>query len=143
MALPVSAVDSKQMLLGVIGKGNKQRVLPLTEPTLGMLRELWKTHRNPQWLFPNRRGTAHLSADSARAAFKAARIACAFDDHFTPHTLRHSFATQLMGKGIDTRIVQILLGHSSIHTTEIYTHLNEPLRHNLRKLLGGFFAGLF
>jgi site-specific recombinase XerD len=143
VALPVSAVDSKQMLLGVVGKGNKQRVLPLTEPTLAMLRELWKTHHNLQWLFPNRQGTSHLSADTARAAFKAARGACGFDDHFTPHTFRHSFATQLLGKGVDTRIVQILLGHSSIRTTEIYTHLSEPLRHDLRKLLGGFFAGLF
>jgi site-specific recombinase XerD len=141
--LPVSAVDTRQMLLRVIGKGNKQRALPLAEPVLAMLREVWKIHRNPTWLFPNRKGTTHLSRRTARAAFNAARTACGFDDRFTPHTLRHSFATKLLEKGVDIRLVQILLGHSSIHTTEIYTHLSEPLRRDLRQLLGGFFAGLF
>jgi integrase/recombinase XerD len=141
--LPVSAVDTQQMLLRVIGKGNKQRALPLAEPVLAMLREVWKIHRNTTWLFPNRKGTTHLSRRTARAAFNAARAACGFDDRFTPHTLRHSFATKLLEKGVDLRLVQILLGHSSIRTTEIYTHLSEPLRRDLRQLLGDFFADLF
>ena len=131
------------MLLRVIGKRNKQRALPLSEPVLAMLRKVWKTHRNAKWLFPNRNGTSHLSTSSARRAFNAARAACGFDGRFTPHTLRHSFATHLLQNGVDTRIVQILLGHSSIRTTEIYTHLSEPLRRELRQLLGDFFAGLF
>jgi site-specific recombinase XerD len=131
------------MLLRVIGKRNKQRALPLTAPTLAMLREVWKTHRNPQWLFPNRNGTSHLSRDTARQAFNGAREACGFQGHFTPHSLRHSFATQLMEKGLDIRVVQILLGHSSLRSTEIYTHLSEPLRRDLRQLLGNLFAGLF
>ena len=76
------------MLLRVIGKRNKERALPLTEPTRAMLREVWKVHRSKKWLFPNRKGTAHLSTDTARDAFKAARVACGFDDHFVPHTLR-------------------------------------------------------
>ena len=76
-------------------------------------------------------------------AFNGAREACGFSDRFTPHTLRHSFATQLLEKGVDIRLVQILLGHASIRSTEIYTHLSEPLRRDLRQLLGDFFAGLF
>jgi len=143
VALPVSAVDSKQMLLRIIGKRNKERALPLTEPTLAMLREVWKIHRSPKWLFANRNGTDHLSSRTARRAFNGARDACDFSDQFTPHTFRHSFATQLMGKGVDTRLVQILLGHASIRSTEIYTHLSEPLRRDLRELLANVFAGLF
>jgi len=143
LQLPVSAVDSKQMLLQIIGKRNKQRALPLTQPILLMLRQVWKTHRNPTWLFPNRRGTAPVSRSTARTAFDLARAECGFNDHFTPHTLRHCFATQLLAKGIDIRVVQILLGHSSLRSTEIYTHLSEPLRCDLRQLLGNLFAGLF
>jgi site-specific recombinase XerD len=131
------------MLLKVIGKRNKQRALPLATPVLLMLRQVWKIHRSPQWLFTDRQGTAHLSPSTARLAFNAARKACGFSDTFTPHTLRHSFATQLLEKGTDIRLVQILLGHSSIRSTEIYTHLSEPLRRDLRQLLGDFFAGLF
>ncbi len=131
------------MLLRVIGKRNKQRALPLSEPVLVMLREVWKIHRNPKWLFSDRKGASHLPRSTARLAFNAARAACGFDDSFTPHTLRHSFATLLLEKRVDIRLVQILLGHSSIRSTEIYTHLSEPLRRDLRQLLGDFFAGLF
>jgi site-specific recombinase XerD len=131
------------MLLRVIGKRNKERVLPLAEPTRAMLREVWRIRCSKKWLFPNRKETGHLSAKTARNAFNAARAACGFDDRFVPHTLRHSFATRLLEKGVDIRLVQILLGHSSIRSTEIYTHLSEPLRRDLRQLLGDSFADLF
>jgi integrase/recombinase XerD len=75
-------------------------------------------------------------------AFNCARAACGFDNRFTPHTLRHSFATRVLEKA-DMRLVQMLLGHSSIRSTEIYTHLSEPLRRDLRQLLGDCFADLF
>jgi site-specific recombinase XerD len=143
ITLPVPAVDSKQMALRVIGKRNKERILPLTEPILQMLRELWKTHHSRRWLFPSRRPTAHLPEATARIAFKKARMACGFSADFTPHTLRHSFATQMLEQGVDIRIIQILLGHSSLQSTEIYTHLTEPLRDQLRKLLGRTTDGLF
>jgi len=131
------------MLLQVIGKRTKQRALPLAEPVLTMLREIWKIHRNPRWLFSDRKGASHLSRSTARLAFNAARAACGFDDSFTPHTLRHSFATQLLEKNVSIRVVQILLFFNDTATTEIYTHLSEPLRRDLRQLLGDFFAGLF
>ena len=69
VTLPVSAVDSKQMVLRVIGKGNKERILPLTESILQMLRAVWKTHRSRRWLFPSRRPVTHLPDATARAAF--------------------------------------------------------------------------
>jgi integrase/recombinase XerD len=143
ITLPVSAVDSKQMALRVIGKRNKERILPLTEPILQMLRELWKTHRSRRWLFPSRRPTTHLPEATARTAFVKARKACGFSADFTPHTLRHSFASQMLERGVDIRTIQILLGHSSLQSTEIYTHLTEPLRDQLRKLLGQTTDGLF
>lgn len=141
--LPVTAVDSKQMALHLIGKGNKERVLPLTESILEMLREVWKTHRSKQWLFPSRRIVTHLCYQTARNAFLKARSECGFDDKFRPHSLRHSFATHLLERGIDIRIIQILLGHSSIQSTEIYTHLSKPLQENLRQLLRETTEGLF
>ena len=131
------------MLLRIIGKGNQERALPLTEPTLAMLRQVWRIPRSTKWLFSNRKGTAHLSRPTARRAFNGARAACGFDEHFRPHTLRHGFATRLLEKRVHIRLVQILLGHSSIRSTEIYTHLSEPLRRDLRQWLGDSFAGLF
>ena len=92
VTLPISAVDSRQMVLHIIGKGNKERILPLTESILQMLRELWKTHRSQRWLFPSRRPATHLSDASARAAFIKARDACGFSSHFGPHSLRNASA---------------------------------------------------
>jgi len=141
--LPVTAVDSKRMVLRVIGKRNKERALPLTESILEMLREVWKIHRSRTWLFPSRRIVTHLPDATARTAFNKARGECGFDERFRPHSLRHSFATHLLERGVDIRIIQLLLGHSSIRSTEIYTHLTEPLRENLRELLRQTTDGLF
>ena len=144
VSLPVSAVDSKQMLLHIIGKRNKERVVPLSPPVLQMLRELWKTHRSPKWLFPRSNNPwKHVAHSTMRKAFNNARQECLFDDGFTTHTLRHSFATHLLERGVDIRVVQILLGHASLKSTQIYTHLSEPLRKDLRRLLGEFFQDLF
>lgn len=139
----MTAVDAKQMTLRVIGKRNKERILPLTDAILQMLRAVWTTHRSPKWLFPSRRILTHLSDATARAAFEQARNQCGFDASFRPHSLRHSFATHMLQQGVDIRIIQILLGHSSLRSTEIYTHLTEPLRDELRKLLAKTTAGLF
>ncbi|MCP4639094.1 MAG: tyrosine-type recombinase/integrase, partial [bacterium] len=80
---------------------------------------------------------------TARAAFKKARSACGFDENFRPHSFRHSFATHMLQQGVDIRIIQLLLGHSSIRSTEVYTHLSEPLRDDLRELLSKTTDGLF
>jgi integrase len=68
----------------------KERILPLTEPILQMLREVWKTRRSRRWLFPSRRPVTHLPDATARAAFIQARNACGFNVDFRPHSLRHS-----------------------------------------------------
>lgn len=143
ITLPITAIDANQMRLRIIGKGNKERILPLTQAILGMLREVWKTHRSPRWLFPSQRPLTHLPEPTARAAFHQARQQCGFDAHFRPHSLRHSFATHLLQRGVDIRLIQILLGHASLRSTAIYTHLTEPLRDQLRTLLDQTTAGLF
>jgi integrase/recombinase XerD len=143
-SLPISAVDSKQMLLRIVGKRNKERIVPLSEPTLEMLRQIWKLHRSQKWLFP-RRGdpTRHVPHNTIGKAIRIARGQCLLGDTFTSHTFRHSFATRLLEQGVDLRVVQILLGHASITSTAIYLHFTDPIRDNIRVLLGKFFRGLF
>ena len=142
--LPITAVDSKQMLLRIIGKRNKDRVVPLSEPTLDMLRQVWKLHRSPTWLFPRRSDpTRHVPHNTIGKAIRVARTQCLLGDTFTSHTFRHSFATRLLEQGVDLRVVQILLGHASIQSTAVYLHFTEPIRDNIRALLGKFFRGLF
>jgi integrase/recombinase XerD len=131
------------MVLHVIGKGNKQRALPLTDNLLSMMRQLQSFHRSPEWIFPSRNLRTHLTASTAARAFRKVREQCGFDKNFRPHTLRHSFATHMLEQGVDIRLIQILLGHSSIRSTEIYTHLTEPLRDDLRKLLDRTTDGLY
>ncbi len=142
--LPITAVDSKQMLLRIIGKRNKDRVVPLSEPTLDMLRQVWKLHRSQKWLFPRRSDpTRHVPRNTIGKAIRVARTQCLLGDTFTSHTFRHSFATRLLEQGVDLRVVQILLGHAGIQSTAVYLHFTEPIRANIRELLGKFFQGLF
>ena len=124
--LEVGAIDSASMLIRIIVKGNKERRVPLPQSVLAELRGLWLTHRNPRWLFPTRRRTKPVDQQVLCRTFKAAAQAARITQRVTPHALRHSYATRLLENGVDTRIVQILLGHSNIATTAVYTHLTEP-----------------
>jgi len=143
VALTVNSIDATQMLVRVIGKRNKERVLPLPQTLLVALRSFWLTHRHRRLLFPNSRGTAPLCVNSLRHAFKQARDTLGIPKNIKPHSLRHGFATHLLEKGVDIRIVQILLGHASLRSTEIYTHLTKPMCENLRNQLDRMFADLF
>ncbi|WP_158258391.1 tyrosine-type recombinase/integrase [Rhodopila globiformis] len=98
--------------------------MPLPQPVLDELSQLWRAHHNPRWLFPNRRGDAPLDDRVLRDSFAVA--ASGTRGKVTPHALRHSYATTLMENGVDIRVVQILLGHASITSTAIYTHLTAP-----------------
>lgn len=139
--LEISAIDGANGLLRMIGKGNKERLIPLPQPVLENLRETWKIHRNPTWLFPNRAGTGPVRRDVllrtfADIAHDAGLVGV------TSHSLRHSYATRLMENRVDTSVVQILLGHASIDTTRIYTHLTEPTRASLKAILDPLMTGL-
>jgi integrase/recombinase XerD len=141
-ALEISAVDKTNRVVRIIGKGDKERQVPIPEPVLNDLRSLWLTHRNRRWLCPNRRGTAPLNCTVLWNSVRQAAAEAGIRQHVTPHTLRHSYATRLLESGVDTRVVQILLGHANIATTAIYTHLTEPTRVSLKQILDKLMTGL-
>lgn len=142
LTLRPDSVNSKQMLVRVVGKRKRERVVPLPESLLTGLRELWRTHRNRQWLFPGLHGTNHVDRKSVRHAFRGACRRRGLGEEVKPHCLRHSFATHLLESGVAVRTVQILLGHSSLSSTLVYTHLSEALREQAHKLCEEVFGGL-
>jgi site-specific recombinase XerD len=140
--LEVTAIDGPNGLLRVIGKGNKERQVPLPQPILDELRRLWTTHRHPRWLCPSQRRKGPTTRVALWQTFRAATREAGITKHFTPHSLRHSYATRLLESGVDIRVVQILLGHVSITTTTGYTHLTEPTRSSLKSILDKLMTGL-
>lgn len=133
--LTIPNIDGKKGLLRIIGKGNKERVVPLPTPMLASLRSLWQLHRHPRLIFPNLQGERPVSTCVLYRTFRDAQKQAGLPATITPHTLRHSYATRLMENRVDIRVVQILLGHENIDSTTIYTHLTEPTRQSLRNLL--------
>jgi integrase/recombinase XerD len=129
--LRVPQIDSARMLIHVQGgKGAKDRYVPLSPQLLTLLRTHWASHRHPVWLFPTRRrapaqlrATHPLTPRSVEAALTATVRECGFHKHVTVHTLRHSWATHLLEAGVNLRLIQTWLGHSSPTTTALYTHL--------------------
>jgi integrase/recombinase XerD len=130
--LQVCDIDSDRMLVHVrFAKGGSERYVPLPHKTLEMLRKFWRTHRNPTWLFPapGRGGVGMANAKeplpraSVQMVFKAALRDCNIHKRASVHTLRHSYATHLLEKGVNLRLIQQYLGHRSPRTTAIYTHL--------------------
>jgi integrase/recombinase XerD len=134
LALPAAALTADAEMLLVRGKGGKDRVVPLSEVAREAAQALRKARKTPgKWLFPGRDARRPLTRQafflqlkqvSAKAGLDPARV--------SPHVLRHSFASHLLGRGADLRSLQILLGHADIATTQIYTHL---LAERLQKLV--------
>jgi len=130
--LQVGDLDSDRMQIHVHkGKGGKDRYVPLPDRTLALLRQYWQTHRHPRWLYPARspqgmplsKASKHISPSSVQKALRAACLASGVQKHVTVHTLRHSYATHLLEAGVNLRRIQAYLGHASLKSTSIYTHL--------------------
>jgi site-specific recombinase XerD len=109
------------------GKGGRERLVMLSPQLLALLRRYWKLVRpRPPWLFASRTGK-HLDAHVARRALKQAAFEAGLSKKVTPHVLRHSFATHLLEGGTDLRLIQVVLGHSSIKSTARYASVSTGL----------------
>jgi integrase/recombinase XerD len=129
VALRAEDIDSARMLIHVRqGKGNKERIVPLAQTLLAGLRDYWRLARpKGGWLFPGQRPDQPVSVHTIQKACLEARRAAGLKKPVTVHSLRHSFATHLLEAGTDIRTVQALLGHASLSTTAIYTHVQRRL----------------
>jgi integrase/recombinase XerD len=126
VSLTINDIDGKRMQIRVQGKGNKERYVPLPAATLELLRDYWRVGRPSHWLFPSgQRRNTPISHSSVQKAFRDALKESGVRKNATVHTLRHSYATHLLEDGVDLRFIQMLLGHSSVTTTTIYTHLSK------------------
>lgn len=139
--IEVGDISKETSLVHVIGKGNKDRFIPLSPTILKRLRVHWFSHKHPQYLFPNKSGNNHICTNSLQEALKSAAADVGITG-IKSHTFRHSFATRLLENGVDSRVIQILLGHASIKSTEIYTHLTVPLQQDIRTTIENSIARL-
>lgn len=123
--LRVDDIDSKRMALRVRdGKGGKDRFTLLPQRLLQVLRQYWQIDKPRGWLFPGKTQEGHSNPSSVRTAFKIALGQAGVAGDYTPHALRHSFATHLLDAGTELVVIQALLGHSHLKTTAIYTHVS-------------------
>jgi site-specific recombinase XerD len=122
--LKLSDIDSQRMILRVEqGKGKKDRNVMLSPALLETLRTYWRQCRPRVWLFPGHRGKRPLHETVFQRAFKQAKHEAGITKPVSFHSLRHSFATQLLESGVNVRTIQALLGHRSLGTTQRYTHV--------------------
>ena len=140
IALKVTDIDLSMSLVRIFGKGSKERIIPLGQPATEALFEYLTFYRHAlikkiktNYLFLNSRGDKMTRQGFFKILQKIAQEQ-GIQTPFSPHTLRHSFATHLLKHGADLRSIQELLGHSDISSTQIYTHIsNEKLKENYQE----------
>ena len=128
--LRLGQLNLRQGVIRIVGKGSKERLVPLGEEAITWLilyfddarSELLKKNLGEDIVFPSNRGVA-MSRQTFWHRLRKLAIAAGIRKKLSPHTLRHAFATHLLNHGADLRVVQLLLGHSDLSTTQIYTHV--------------------
>jgi len=131
VGLPVAAAERDPTMLLVRGKGNKERQVPLSDPARAAIAKWLRTRaaslgdgEKSRYLFPSRGREGHLTRQRFAQLLKEAALAAGIDPvRVSPHVLRHAFASHLLEAGADLRSVQLMLGHTDIATTQIYTHV--------------------
>lgn len=139
VSLTVNDIDTINCTVRVIGKGNKERIVPINDYIIDSLNEYLNIredllqNKNTKELFLNNNGT-NISRIGFYKILKKLLLEKGLNPNISPHTLRHSFATHLLEYGADLRIIQELLGHSDVSTTRIYTHItNNKLKEDYKK----------
>jgi len=123
--LKLNNIDSKRHLLIIKqSKGRKDRIVPLSEKTIELLRTYFEAYKPKEWLFEGQDRSQRYDESSLAAVLKQAVEKCRISKPITLHWLRHSYATHLLENGTDLRYIQEILGHSRSTTTEIYTHVS-------------------
>jgi len=140
-------IDSSRMVLYVRrGKRGKDRYVPLPQQTLKLMRAYWVTHRHREWLFPGGGGVSTaikpLDTRGVQKAFRAALAESGINKAATVRTLRHSWTTHLLEAGINLRLIQVWLGHRSLSTTAIYTHLTVEGQVSATRIINDLMAEL-
>ncbi len=132
LSLQISDIDSDRMRIRISGsKNNRDREVMLSEKILLLLRDYFKQYKPKKYLFEGQKGGSY-SARSVQEILKKALKKAKIKKHATIHTLRHSFATHLIENGTDIRIVQELLGHKNIKTTQMYTHITDQTKRKIK-----------
>jgi integrase/recombinase XerD len=144
--LKVKDIDSSRMMVRVLGKGSKERDVPLPERTLFLLREFWRTHRSQEWLFPARIHhdgySQPVKPKNVQTAFRRAVRQSGIKKAAHVHSLRHSYGTHLLEAGVNLRVIQGLLGHDSPRTTAIYTHLTPQVIESVSRTINQIVSAL-
>ncbi len=151
--LQVSDVDGQRKLIHVqLGKGAKDRYVPLPDSTLEILRDYYKTHRNQKYLFPKTGhsgkespvATTCMAPQTVQGTLRAtAKNLPTITKRVTPHTFRHSYATHLLEAGVNIRLVQQYLGHSSLTSTMVYAHITKVGHHDAHRKINRLIKGVF
>jgi site-specific recombinase XerD len=146
--LEVSDIDSSRLMIHVHrGKGAKDRMVPLPQATLSLLRKHWATHKHPRFIFPalgrsgKSDGLSPIAVSTVQGALRSAKAAAGIQKRgVSVHTLRHSYATHLLEAGVNLRVIQRYMGHSRLETTMIYLHLTTKGQEDAYKIIDQLMA---